>query len=770
MKRNMLSAAIFTATGICVWNNFNMYVISAVAIALVGYCSFCFVRKRKAAAILAVISVCFGFCLINISNSVAVSKAEPFNGKVTKISGKVCDVTKTSYGQQFVVKHGYSHNGKTKYIKIKSYSNNEGIEVKYGDVIEFDAKTRLADSGSGFGDYNERMNDRSNGILLKTTGEIKNVKIKGNHIELWNIFDMCRILQTKLCERAELLFTDNTAALVQGIVAGEKENISDEINENFRISGLSHILVVSGMHVNIILTVLMFILSATGIGKSRKAIVIYLLVIWLFTIMTGAGFSAVRAATVVTILFLGKLIYRDADPLNSLGLTVLIMIVINPSVYYNVGFRLSVFSTASILVFAGVIKESLGRVPSVLKDALSVTVSAQLGALPIIGQSFGIIGVFGILSNLIVAPLIVIVVAVTIAALILGSIPFVGGLLIRATEIAYGGISGVAALIAKIPFSQMELGSGNLMQFAIYGMFLYGIRLWLEKNKTYAINILMAALVCLCITVGFEMFTDNTNITFLHTGNSDCTILQNKNMALMFDGGGDSNYNVAESVVAPYMRKQGIDKIDVAFVTHYHDDHAKGVMELIEMGKVKRVIVPVGIFKSDFGIFNAAEKADIPLHYIGNFDKISLGDITVEAVNTYDGSEENNGMVYFVSYGENRICISGDVHKNGEAMLIESGIDLKCNILKVPHHGSDTSGSEEFLRKVSPEYAVILRGDDEYPTVQQTKLYEDTGIKIYSTNDCGSIKIKLSKNGDSQIVFGRSNFYELRNIKKTSQK
>ena len=215
------------------------------------------------------------------------------------------------------------------------------------------------------------------------------------------------------------------------------------------------------------------------------------------------------------------------------------------------------------------------------------------------------------------------------------------------------------------------------------------------------------------------------------------------------------------------MNNQGIETIDVAFLTHYHTDHMLGMAQLTEEGKIKNIVIPSGVYKKSFELIKAAKERNIPVFRICDGGEVTIGEVKIKGYITYDGKEENNGAVYFAEYGNNRICISGDIHTDAEKEL-SARAEIDSDIFKVPHHGSPTSGSETFIKALTPEISVVMTGEKDYPEAEGRSLYKKYESRLYSTYDCGSIKIKLFKDGKRKVYFGRNNLYELRNIKKTS--
>ena len=766
MKRNMLAAAIFMSLGIYVWNNYSVQTLLSVGALLVCYCCWCVKNERSKAALMAIIMLFLGFWGIEISNFISIKKAEPLVGRELEISGKVLESNKSKYGQCIKVKYYYNDdNGRQKSIKIKAYVSNSYIKVEYGDIVNFTAKLKIPDSGTGFGGYNDMMNERSEGILLQSEGNAQNVHVFENKIDKRNIFDLSYLIKNAICERVSDLYGAETEGIMQGILVGEKDSISEETEESFRISGISHTIVVSGMHVNIFVAILMLIFSLTGFGKSRGASLCYIAGAWLFVFICGCGLSAVRAACVTTVLFAGRILKRETDALNCLGVAVVVMFFVNPGIYFNVGFRLSVFSAGAILIFAKPLIQKF-KVKNAVLEAALVTVSAQTGIIPAVSQTFGYVGTFGVWTNAVVCPVISILFGAGTISLVLGDVPFVGSALVWFCEMLCRGIITLSKVITMLPMSVIRIGSVEKWGAAIYILLCAALWFMLSGKKLFAKRCFALAAVCFSVISLQHMFLPASNVTFLDTGDSDCAVIQSDGLTVMFDGGGSHSYSVSDNVLIPYFSNQKISRIDAAFITHYHVDHAGGIAELVEKGYIKRVILPTGIAKESFEIKECADKAGIPLHYIGNSDKLRIGDIEIEGYNSYDGKEENNGFVYIVSCNGRKIFISGDVHTDGESIILAQGADLKSDIFKVPHHGSATSGSKEFLKAVSPEISIVCSGKDTVSGVRK-EIYKNMGSQLYFTHKCGHIRINLSENGKMKVLPGRNNFYELRNFKKT---
>lgn len=769
MKRNMLAAALFILVGIFTWNNYSHYVVFAVACIVCTYCIWCCLRKNYLAAIIAVFSVCVGFFIVHYAYSEKMTIAKSFEGKEITIFGKVVNCEEHTASSSFDVLHNYKCvDGKERKIKIRVFYSKENYQIHYGDVVQLTSKISLPSKGGGFGDYNSLVSSFTQNILLYANDGEKNITVYENKTDYRNVYDISHKAREFLCDRIEKFYDGDVAGIIEGIIVGVKDNISNDTYEFFQKSGLSHMLVVSGMHVNIIVWLMMGLMNVFGIGKYRFTYLLYIVLIWAFVFISGLGESAIRAAIVSSILFLGNVINREADSLNSLGTAVAIMLFVNPLIYFSFGFRLSVMSTLGILLFKKHIAAKIKFMPSIFRETAAVTISAQLFVIPLLAQSYGNIGVFGVAVNILICPILTFLVALIIISLIVCEIPVVGSVVIFLVKNIVTGIMAIVKFVSSIPYSAINIRDEGNVYLPGYTALLVTLYMYLVNKRKTAKRVLLITVICFFIATANNTFYRYAEITFLHTGNSDCSIMKKGELTIMFDGGGNHMTNVAELEIIPYLNRTGTDVVDAAFITHYHTDHIKGIIELMYAGRIRNVVLPVGIHKDNFEVYKAAKETGTALHFIKSFDKIMFDDIEIEAVNTYDSKQTNNGMVYFITYGKNRVCISGDIHKSGEEILLESKEDISADILKVPHHGSDTSGSEKFIRAVSPKWAVILNGDGEYPSQQSKNLYKKYNVKLYSTYRSGSIKIRLRKNGNSSIYFGRNNFYELRDIKKTN--
>lgn len=264
---------------------------------------------------------------------------------------------------------------------------------------------------------------------------------------------------------------EDDRGLFNAMVIGDKRLISDDLDASLKASGLSHIAVVSGLHLSVTMAFLMFI-ARLLVGKRRNGYLLAFAGAFFIVLLTGAGASVIRAFIMCSIFFLSKYIYRDNDSPTSLSVAVLIMTLINPFTVFNVGFILSVLAVAGILIFNGKILGVLSKfTPSALAEVVSMSISAQLTVVPVIVYYFGMVTPWSLLSNALLVPLAGIYVVLGILFVIASPIPFFPKAISFIMEIFSAGIASVSNLVRNLPCSVLEI-SENYLTFAVLWIFL----------------------------------------------------------------------------------------------------------------------------------------------------------------------------------------------------------------------------------------------------------------------------------------------------------
>lgn len=240
------------------------------------------------------------------------------------------------------------------------------------------------------------------------------------------------------------------------------------------------------------------------------------------------------------------------------------------------------------------------------------------------------------------------------------------------------------------------------------------------------------------------------SVHFIDVGQGDSTLFVNDGHYVLIDSG-ESEY---ADKVEEYCRNVGVEKFDCIIVTHPHSDHAGGMTKIVENIGCNNVIIPdidaqyiTSSFYEDFIGAVSGSGADVYYAYAG--DSYTYGDMRFDIISPESTGKDlnNDSVVTLVTYSDVSVLMTGDAEKKIESRIMNSYPSLKCNVLKVPHHGSSTSSSPDFIRMISPENAVISVGENNrysHPTPSTLKTLEDNGVAVYRTDYDGTVIMRTN--------------------------
>mgnify|MGYP002541301052 FL=1 len=754
MKRTFLFAASALAAGIMLGAGESAAGIAAACMGLLAVLLFLFTKKEYAKIALCTVLVFAGFFEICAVKSAAVKDWTAFDGKNVNIKGRVINVHDEGSYAYFDLKADSISDGETEFKnkKIRVYKYDGMPQVRYGDMAEFAANIQKVR-------HESEMYYLSKSIEFNAVTHTDTFVLHGRVLHKFSPKDNAVLLHDRLKNIIYSKFGGSAAGFLAGILCGDKSKMTEASYSSFKICGIAHIVAVSGMHISILLGILQGIFGVFGFKKTKAAFVIYLAAVWFFVLMTGANASAVRSALGFTVMIAALFLKRDTDMLNSLAIAAFVMLAANPAILFDLGFRLSVLSMAGIAVFADKIAKKLCFLPAALSSVIAATLSAQIFTLPQIITVFGTAPLLAAAANIVVCPVMPFMLCTEILFVIFGSIPVLGGILYKLLSALTYGILYTADIFASAPAAYVSAeGAGAFLAALLLIAVLYA---FLSGRKN-------VCKVCCCAVVGIiaalvVLNTANPKIraAFLDVGHGDCFVLSAPHECIMIDGGGKDGAGVADDTIIPYMSEKGIKRISAAFVTHYHSDHAKGISELLRNGKIERLVLPVGIYENDLAkeLAAAANAAGVPLYCIRGGETLELGEITVKAFSVYDGSEENNGMVYRAESMGKKFLVTGDITAEAETRLCEDE-DVTADVLKIAHHGSKTSFNPGFISSVGPRAAVISGNG----SVLSEQVYESVKLlsaEVFNTDECGTVEFIADRNGFCGVKRERSGEDEL---------
>ena len=468
-------------------------------------------------------------------------------------------------------------------VLLNIYNTKSSVIFSYGDILEVKGilhKPAGALNEGGF-DYSRYLKTKD--IYVSAYASPNRVKRLEGGGSIGFIQDLVFNVRQFVLTNNEKYLPKEEAALLNGIILGERSSFSEKMNTDFSRSGISHITAVSGMHVAVFLAGISFLLGLVKISKTIKKIISIFAVI-IFILITGAFPSVIRAGIMAIIFLLSYAINRDIDALTSLFIAGFIILIYNPVILFHAGFQLSFCATWSLIIFYPLIHKKLKWLPSYFRAIVAASLSAQLGTLPIAALHFNGISLVSIFSNIIVIPLL-------FPTLILGVILCIMGAISTFTGLITAGLVYIPLKIillssrffSSFSFAVLRVPSPDFFIFAIYLLFLFLLyNLLRKKRKIRTVKISSVLLSILIVSVICFRLWQNSflEISFINVGQGDAALIRVPgSISILLDAGGSeigSSFDVGNNIVMPFLINRGIMNIDIAMVSHYHYDHAGG--------------------------------------------------------------------------------------------------------------------------------------------------------------------------------------------------
>ena len=515
-----------------------------------------------------------------------------------------------------------------------------------------------------------------------------------------------------------------SAALMAGLLLGERTNLPPDVDAAFRRAGVYHVLAVSGFNVALVASTV-WALLALARAPRRLAALGALIVVVGFAAVVGSQPSVLRATLMAVLVLLALLLERDAAVLNSLALAALVILAARPADLHDPGFQLSFAATAGI-VLAPLPRRGLA-------GALAVSAAAQLAVLPIGLAHFNQLSTIGVLANLAVVPLAGLATVLGLVAVAAGPLSAtLAGWLFAAAWPVLLGLRGVVSAAAAVPGAVIHLPAPGPLAIACYVAAL-GLALVAWRRRTthvrWARRLGAAALALVAISALTTLWPavrpadGRLRVSVLDVGQGDAIVVEGPDgRTLLVDAGagGPHRLDVGERVVAPFLWNRGVLRLTAVVVTHADTDHAGGIEAI----------------RARFSVREAWDgSAGEPL---------ALGGALVTALPTAVGRNDG-ARVLRVDLGLVSILLTSDVERAGEHALIASGVPLGATALKVAHHGSRTSSSPPLLAAVRPSVALVsvgARNSYGHPDPDVLARLEAVGADVYRTDQDGALLLE----------------------------
>ena len=559
------------------------------------------------------------------------------------------------------------------------------------------------------------------------------------------------------------------ASLLGSVLLGTSVSpLPQDLKDNYRKAGLIHLLVVSGTQVSILIGVCLSITRILNLPL-WLSILITSCFNFLLTVVAGAGASILRAAIRGEITLLGLLFEREKEFYTALAVSALALLIVDPLSLFDIGFQLSFAATWSLVYVAPVLEK---KMPAML----AISLGPILVTSPIIAFYFSQVSLGALVSNLLVLPWVEFMVILGFLTTILGFIflplaQVLGGTIWLMLTV----LDWIAKIIASFPGACFYILAPNLFLMAgYYAALIIFVELLRkdDKLKITAKRIAFALFLFAAVFVWSQLASATTygskelTVTFLDVGQGDSILLEVPDgKKILIDGGGvepkrggekEGKDAVGEKVVVPFLHRKGINSLDMVILTHPHADHLGGLNKVLEEIKVDAVLDSGQVYASRayqrFKALVAKNQIKYTIARAGQtiaFNPEIKGLIfnpVLPFLTMTNSDPNNNSIVLRLVYGQVSFMLTGDMEKEGEERVLGSGFGpLTSTVLKVGHHGSNTSTSDEFLRRVNPQAAVISVGKNNryrHPRPETLDKLQKAGVKLYRTDENGAVTVR----------------------------
>lgn len=628
--------------------------------------------------------------------------------------------------------------GKT--YRIKVYLD-EDMHLKPGDRITGEFRFRC----TTFGGAEEATYHAGKGVFLLAYQECD---ISWDPCEETPWWCIPAVLRKEIRDRLDAFFSGDAAGFARALLLGDASKLSYSIDTALKISGIRHIVAVSGLHVSILFGAL----SMLTLKRRFLTLVLGVPSLVLFAAVAGFTPSVVRACIMVCLMMVAQALDREYDPPTALAFAVVVMLAADPLTITTVGFQLSVVSVAGIFIFAEPIsawirsrfklkKRWQERALSAAATSVGISLGATLLTMPLCAWYFGCVSLIAVLTNLLTLWM----VSLTFYGLILLcllSIFCTGGAMVlsKVLLLPIGAVLGCAKLLAGLPMAAVYTRSRYFVAWLVFAYILLAVYLLSRKKRPLVL--------CCCVLLGLfaaqifsaaEPLADECRVTVLDVGQGQCILFQSGGGNYLVDCGGDSDAGAAD-VAAETLLSQGITLLDGLIVTHGDRDHAGGVLDLLTRIDTDLLLILESDKDKLADVIAAAGSADVV--YVDRDLELSFGNVKISVYGPiFPGESNENSLCVLFSTENCDILVTGDRSALGERSLLRRVELPQVDVLIAGHHGAKDSTCQELLEAVRPEVVIISVGDNRYghpapETLERIRAYT---FEIYRTDLDGTV-------------------------------
>lgn len=628
--------------------------------------------------------------------------------------------------------------------------------AEVGDRVRVEGTLRLPESGAPRRSPFDLPAEPH--LLLKSAQQIE--RLAGPSGPLAPVYAARTALKRRL--RANLAGTpeaDRTAlALLLAFVLGDTQDLPLEAVGAFRNGGVAHIVAISGLQVALVAALLGFIVRRAGASiAARDAIV--LAATLLFAVFAGGRPPVWRAALMIGLYLAARLLGRPTSPEHVLGFSASAILLADPSALLDVGFLLTFAAVFGLAEFGAPVVSRLRErgVPALLADALGATLGAELAVLPVQAFVFNVIPFVALLSNPFIVPLsgVFLFAGLSLLPLLVVSPAVASAAIVPLrllSDLQFGILDALDRLhaVRVVPTPSFALATAAAGLLVVAG---------LAPARLVRRSALAAALLVVAVIVAAPPVAAGAGTVVLRSvdvGQGDCWLLVTPRGRVLIDGGGspDQAYEFGRLRLLPKLADLGAVSLDAVVLTHPHPDHVRGLLAVLTSLPVARVVVaraaPRNLFLDE--LLAAARRRRLVVERLGAGERFEAAGLALDVLHPpddpYPRAKENNGSLVLRTRAEGRtLLLAGDVEAPAERDLLASGVDLGADVLKVPHHGSRTSTTPDFLARVAPRVGLVgvgRRNRFGHPAPEVLRRLAAAGVRVFRTDRDGDVALTIA--------------------------
>ncbi len=583
---------------------------------------------------------------------------------------------------------------------------------------------------------------------------------------------------------------ETVKGILKALVLGDKGEVAKKTRDVFIKTGTAHLLAISGLHIGIIAFISYMMIL--GLLKSSEYLMLYLNIkrtatfmsiipVTLYAFMAGFSIPTQRALVFVIVFFVAIVIDRERDNYNILAFAAFVILLFKPLSLFQPSFQLSFAAVASILLFIPIL-ETGTRVLDTgsgrffypvfmrfifwIKNMFLVSLITLAALAPLLLYHFHRFSFAGLFTNIFTIPIIgFIALPLLLSSVFLSFISLSPALpMLKLASLVLGCIFRFLSILSRPSWMSIYLSTPSLFNIVFYYLCLISFCFFKTKSgkgfrAASVFSLTLAVYLVLPFSFLSSPYKDALRVTFISVGQGDSALVEfpgNKNM--LIDGGGSysDEFDVGERIIAPVLWKKQIRRVDYVVLSHPQADHFKGLKFIIDNFSVKRFWWNGDTSDSpEFTeLMEGMERNGVKKTVVNSsMPPVTINGVRLKILNPPKRpalDTNNRSMVLRLNFGRVSLLFTGDIEREAERYLIGSGLELSSDILKVPHHGSSTSSTLAFLKKIRPKLAVLSAGYMNgfgFPHKAVVKRYKALNIPLLRTDRCGAISVVTDGNG-----------------------